>query len=187
MQNPPKRAKLADDSFLAFTEWLEEHGARFSQLSFVHSARFGNHAVAVEEISGRNGSIVTLPRAFLMSPSAALSSLTAGKALQRVSARWSETPGLPQRLCHPTACDRFCVMALLCHEAARGMASFWAPYIDLLPPPRSVPALAQMNMAQLRQLGLEGTTLGAQAEAVWEDIAAQVRSPRPKPKTDPQP
>ena len=78
---------------MAFTEWLEEHGARFSQLSFVHSARFGNHAVAVEEISGRNGPIVTLPRAFLMSPSAALSSLTAGKALQGELSGKTKTEG----------------------------------------------------------------------------------------------
>jgi len=169
-----KRPKIENDSVGEFAAWCATEGARFSRLRFVHSESFGNHMVAADEISGRTA-IVTLPRKFLMSTSNAVSSPTAGEALRRLVKQWGDLEGgLPLGLRSQTACDRFCVLALLCHEAAKGENSWWAPYIRLLPPPKTVPALVQMTPEQLKESGLLGTILGAQVEAVWEEVAAQV-------------
>ncbi|RYG62483.1 hypothetical protein EON64_17780, partial [archaeon] len=105
-----------------FLAWLKQHGARFPKLRWpvvVDEATGLRGCIAVEDIAPLEP-MLTLPCLLMMDPVHAFADPHVGAALLG---------------CQDVLEGDLLLTVYLMHEMCKGPASFFAPYLDTLPPP----------------------------------------------------
>ena len=132
--------QINTESEQMFLDWLEENGATFPKIEWPTRNTVGavRGTVAKEDIAGGE-KMLCVPLKLVMSPASASQSPTIGHVFRN-----------PEAFRHLGGYGKYETSVFLMHERIKGEKSFWHPYIQALPEPRTVADWTQPELNELQ-------------------------------------